>query len=60
MSNIVYKEESYKTIGICMDVYRELGHGIYIITPYDLNYFLTQSTTEFLAEFRRVKKCNRL
>ncbi len=27
MSNIIYKEESYQIIGICMDVHRELGHG---------------------------------
>lgn len=27
MDKIVYKEDSYKIIGICMDVHRELGHG---------------------------------
>ncbi len=27
MGKIIYKEESYKIIGICMDIHRELGHG---------------------------------
>lgn len=27
MDKIVYKEDSYRIIGICMDVHRELGHG---------------------------------
>lgn len=27
MTEIIYKEESYKIIGICMEVYNELGKG---------------------------------
>lgn len=27
MSNIILKEESYKIVGICMEVHRELGMG---------------------------------
>ena len=28
MSDIILKEESYKIIGACMEVHRELGFGI--------------------------------
>ncbi len=28
MSKIIYKEESYKIIGLCMEVHRELGRGL--------------------------------
>ncbi|WGD35356.1 GxxExxY protein [Olleya sp. YS] len=27
MSNLIYKEDAYKIIGICMEVHRELGKG---------------------------------
>jgi GxxExxY protein len=27
MSELIYKEESYKIIGLCMEVHRELGKG---------------------------------
>ena len=27
MSEIIYKEESYSIIGICMEVHNQLGHG---------------------------------
>lgn len=27
MEEFIYKEESYKLIGICMDIHRYLGHG---------------------------------
>ena len=26
-SNIIYKNESYEILGLCMDVHNELGHG---------------------------------
>ena len=26
-NELIYKEESYKIIGLCMEVHRELGHG---------------------------------
>lgn len=28
MTNLVYKEESYKIIGMCMEVHKELGRGL--------------------------------
>jgi len=27
MSNLIYKEEAYKIIGVCMEVYNQLGKG---------------------------------
>jgi GxxExxY protein len=27
MSELIYKEESYKIVGLCMEVHRELGKG---------------------------------
>ena len=27
MSEIIYKEESYAIIGLCMEVHKQLGHG---------------------------------
>ena len=27
MSDIIYKEESYDIVGLCMEVHNELGHG---------------------------------
>ncbi len=27
MDNIIYKEESYAIIGLCMEVHKQLGHG---------------------------------
>ncbi len=27
MSEIIYKEESYATIGLCMEIHNQLGHG---------------------------------
>ena len=27
MSDLIYKEEAYNIIGMCMNVYNELGHG---------------------------------
>ena len=27
MSEIIYKEESYAIIGLCMEVHNQLGHG---------------------------------
>ena len=26
-NELIYKEESYKIVGLCMEVHRELGHG---------------------------------
>ena len=28
MSDLIYSKESYQIIGICMEVHRELGHGL--------------------------------
>ena len=28
MTQLVYKEESYKIIGLCMEVHKELGRGL--------------------------------
>ena len=27
MSEIIYKEESYAIIGLCMEIHNQLGHG---------------------------------
>ncbi len=27
MGELIYKEEAFKLVGLCMDVHRELGHG---------------------------------
>ena len=51
MINIVYKEESYKTIGICMDVHRELGHGFLEIVYKDaLEFEFRKENIEYARE----------
>jgi GxxExxY protein len=51
MDKIVYKEESYKTIGICMDVHRELGQGFLEIVYKDaLEYEFRKKNIEFARE----------
>jgi GxxExxY protein len=27
IDEIIYKEEAYKIVGICMEIHRQLGHG---------------------------------
>jgi hypothetical protein len=29
MSDIIYKDESYRLIGVCMDVHKLLGNGLF-------------------------------
>ena len=39
MSDIILKEESYKLIGICMEIHREMGMGFKEVLYKDLDYF---------------------
>jgi GxxExxY protein len=51
MSNIILKEESYKLIGICMEIHRELGMGFKEIVYKDaLEYEFKSSNIEFIRE----------
>jgi GxxExxY protein len=51
MSNIILKEESYKLIGICMEIHRELGMGFKEIVYKDaLEYEFKSRNIEFIRE----------
>ena len=51
MNKIVYKEESYKIIGICMEVPRELGYGFLEIVYKDaLEYEFKKANLDFARE----------
>lgn len=48
MSDLLYKDESYKIVGICMDVHRQLGGGFLEIVYNDaLEYEFKQSKIPF-------------
>lgn len=51
MSEIIYKEESYKIIGICMEVYNVFGPGFLEIVYKDaLEYEFKQNRIPYLRE----------
>lgn len=51
MSEIIYKEESYAIIGLCMEVHNQLGHGFSEIVYKDaLEFELTQNEICFVRE----------
>ncbi|CAN5637464.1 hypothetical protein BH10BAC3_BH10BAC3_19290 [soil metagenome] len=51
MSDIVYKDESYKIIGLCMEVHNQLGHGFSEIVYKDaLELELTENGIRFEKE----------
>lgn len=51
MSQLIYKHESYKLIGICMEIHNELGRGFSEIVYKDaLEYELNQHGIPFQRE----------
>ena len=51
MSELIYKEESFKIIGLCMEVHRELGKGHDEIIYKDaLEFELSQANIAFTRE----------
>lgn len=51
MSNILYKEESYIIIGICMEVHNNLGHGFLEIVYKDaIEYEFKKNNIPFERE----------
>jgi GxxExxY protein len=55
MENIIYKEESYEIIGLCMDIHRHLGPGFLEIVYKDaLEIELKNSKIDFFREKEHV------
>jgi GxxExxY protein len=53
MTDIIYKEESYKIIGLCMEVHKQLGMGFKEIIYRDaLEIELANSGVRFIREQR--------
>jgi len=59
MSELLYKEESYLIIGLCMEVHNQLGHGFSEIVYKDaleyeftLNQIPYQREKEYLVEYK--------
>lgn len=51
MAELIYKEQSYKIIGLCMEVHRELGHGFKEVVYKDaLEYELKQAGINYERE----------
>ena len=50
MSEIIYKEESYTIIGICMEIHNQLGHGFSEIVYKDALEFEFNKNGIFLRE----------
>ncbi len=51
MSNLIYKEESYKIVGICMEVHNNLGAGFLEIVYKDaLEYELRKANIPYERE----------
>ncbi len=59
MSEIIYKEESYAIIGICMEIHNQLGHGFSEIVYKDAlelefkeNEILFEREKEYLVHYK--------
>lgn len=51
MNNMIYEDESYKLIGICMDIHNNLGSGFLEIVYKDaLEYELQQAGIDYARE----------
>jgi len=51
MSELIYKEEAYKIVGVCMEVHRHLGKGLLEIVYKDaIEYELKQSQVPYQRE----------
>ena len=51
MSDLIYKEESFKIIGLCMEVHRHLGKGYDEVDYKDaLEFELSQNTISYCRE----------
>lgn len=51
MADIIYKKESYEIVGVCMDVYNELGKGFLEIVYKDaIAYEFTKKNIPFERE----------
>jgi len=60
-SELIYKEEAFKIIGLCMEVHRELGHGFLEIVYKDAlevlfrqNYIPYEREKEYDVVFKNV------
>ena len=50
-NTLIYKEDTYKIIGLCMEVHRELGHGFLEVVYKDaLELLLRQKNIPFIRE----------
>jgi len=61
MSELIYKEESYKIIGLCMEVHRELGKGhdeiIYkdaLEYEFSINHIGFSREREYLIQYKTI------
>jgi len=61
MTELLYKEEVYKIIGVCMDVHRQLGKGFSEVVYKDAieyecrqNHYLVEREKEFLIHYKDI------
>ena len=59
MSEIIYKEESYLIVGLCMEVHNQLGHGFSEIVykdaleyEFNLNEIFYEREKEYLINYK--------
>jgi GxxExxY protein len=59
MSDLIYKEESYTIVGLCMEVHNQLGHGFSEIVykdalafEFNRNNILYEQEKEYLVEYK--------
>lgn len=59
MSEIIYKEESYLIVGLCMEVHNQLGHGFSEIVykdaleyEFNLNKIFYEREKEYLINYK--------